>query len=123
MKKEKRKLAVPKMPTVKQRITMADRIDAVRRLQNIGEQRRAQIFHQGLKDEHDRLSGQFHKMGNVSDLRGKIHNLKKLMEEAECRMEQQGVANLLRRRQLLTNHHATSEYMAGMHSAAPTPVT
>jgi hypothetical protein len=38
-------------------------------------------------------------------------------------MEQQGVANLLRRRQLLTNHHATSEYMAGMHSAAPTPVT
>ena len=59
----------------------------------------------------------------MSDLRGKIHNLKKLMEEAESRMEQQGVANLLRRRQLLTNHHATSEYMAGMHSAAPTPVT
>ena len=80
MKEKKvRKLAVAKMPTVKQRITMADRVDAVRRLQNIGEQRRAQMFHQGLKDEHDRLSGVFHSMGDVSGLRGKIHNLKKLM--------------------------------------------
>ena len=41
MKEKKvRKLTVAKMPTVKQRITMADRVDAVRRLQNIGEQRR-----------------------------------------------------------------------------------
>ena len=45
----KRKLAVPKVPTVKQRIAAIDRIDAVRRLQNIGEQRREQTLHQGLK--------------------------------------------------------------------------
>ena len=123
MKEKKvRKLAVAKMPTVKQRVTMADRIDAARRLQNIGEQRRAQMFHQGLKDEHDRLSGVFHSMGDVSGLRGKIHNLKKLMEEAESRMEHQGIANLLRKRQLIGHHAATSEYMAGMHSAAPTPI-
>ena len=123
MKEKKvRKLTVAKMPTVKQRITMADRIDAVGRLQSIGEQPRAQMFHQGLKDEHDRSSGEFHRLGTVSDLRGKIHNLKKLMEEAESRMERQGIANLLRKRQLLGNHAATSEYMAGMHSAAPTPI-
>ena len=36
--KKARKLAVAKMPTLKQRITFADRIDAVRRLQNIREQ-------------------------------------------------------------------------------------
>ena len=123
MKEKKvRKLAVAKMPTVKQRITMADRIDAVRRLQNIGEQRRAQMFHQGLKDEHDRLSGVFHKFGDVSGLRNKLHNLKNLLEEAESRMEHHGIANLLRKRQLMVNHTATSEYMAGMHSAAPTPI-
>ena len=51
-----------------------------------------------------------------------IHDLKRLTEEAESRMEQQGIANLLRKRQLMTNHYATSEHMAGMHSAASTPV-
>ena len=124
MKKVKgKRLAAPKVPTVRQRIATIDRIDAVRRLQNIGEQRRAQILHQGLKDEHERLSGEFHRLGDVSGLKGKIHNLKKLMEEAETRMEHQGVANLLRRRQLITAHQGTSEYMAGMHSAAPSVIT
>ena len=80
------------------------------------------MFHQGLKDEHDRLSGEFHRLRDVSNLRGKIHNMKKLMEEAESRMEHQGVANLLRKRQLMGDHAATSEYTAGMHSAVPTPI-
>ena len=124
MKKIKgKRLAVPKVPTVRQRIATIDRIDAVRRLQNIGEQRRAQILHQGLRDEHERLSGEFHRLGDVSGLKGKIHNWKKLMEEAESRMEHQGVANLLRRRQPTTAHQGTSEYMARMHSAAPSVIT
>ena len=121
MKKVKRKLAVPRVPTVKQRIAAIDRVDAVRRLQNIGEQRRAQILHQGLRDEHERLSGEFHRLGDVSGLKGKIHNLKKLMEEAESRMEQQGVANLLRRRQLITAHQGNSDILAGKHREAPGP--
>ena len=44
------------------------------------------------------------------------------MEEAESRMEHQGTANLLRKRQLMGNHAATSEYMAGMRSAPPMPL-
>ena len=78
------------MPTVEQRINLADRIDAARWLQNIGEQRRAHVLHQGLKGEHDRLSGDFHRIGPASCLKAKIHTLKKLVEEAESRM---GVAN------------------------------
>ena len=124
MKKAKgKRLAVPKVPTVRQRIAAIDRIDAVRRLQHIGEQHRAQILHQRLKGEHERLSGEFHRLGDVSGRNSKNQNWKKLMEEAESRIEQQGVANLLRRRQLTTAHPGTSEYMAGMHGAAPSVTT
>ena len=41
----------PKAPGIKRRITILDRMDAVKRLQNVGEER---------KDEIDRLRGVLH---------------------------------------------------------------
>jgi hypothetical protein len=50
----------PKALGIKRRITILDRMDAVKRLQNVGEERKAQLLHRSTKDEIDRLRGVLH---------------------------------------------------------------
>ena len=45
----------PKALGIKRRITVLDRMDAVKRLQSVGEERKAQLLHRSTKDEIDRL--------------------------------------------------------------------
>ena len=47
----------PKALGIKRRIAILDRMDAVKRLQNVGEERKAQLLHRSTKDEIDRLRG------------------------------------------------------------------
>ena len=50
----------PKAPGIKRRITILDKMDAVERLHNVGEERKAQLLHRSTKDEIDRLRGVLH---------------------------------------------------------------
>jgi hypothetical protein len=50
----------PKALGIKRRITILDRMDAVKRLQSVGEERKAQLLHRSTKDEIDRLRGVLH---------------------------------------------------------------
>ena len=45
----------PKALGIKRRITILDKMDAVKRLQSVGEERKAQLLHRSTKDEIDRL--------------------------------------------------------------------
>ena len=47
----------PKALGMKRRNTILDRMDAVKRLQSVGEERKAQLLHRSTKDEIDRLRG------------------------------------------------------------------
>ena len=47
----------PKALGIKRRITILDKMDAVKRLQSVGEERKAQLLHRSTEEAIDRLRG------------------------------------------------------------------